>query len=1270
MISCETIDDILKCVLQFEQQGQLIKSSTAQNHIESLKFLLRFSRIHLKWKRLLFTQNISGIEKWLEEVERGILVHRGSMTADLLEEILSSLWKKIDQFKKYLGSEYFYHLHNFTDPDPAPEQIDEVIIELLDPVLENLKHLIGCCDPDLPVLTKEKIKELEIKLISLRNFLVEITGKDLETINDIMPRQGMLIKTLEDLLNQIKFLIQHAFSLSIMLWLQDKQYNTDRLILELLAKINHFEPELRMIYVQFLKASKTANPGTIGIDLQALVSVELFLCDLDVNQLPIDEYGSIIHSDAHHELAILLQQNLSFLRYFLMDPQVEQYIKLDEDPESFNSYLIQLEAMCSNGASLTQSILDGSKKDDMAAKGMNLMYSNLLEIVNHLKDKIRQIYLRVPKPSTSDFPRTPKLSFLNFFIQNLEQLLNHRADSIAYVKDEIDAVKTELACLSSFIGDTTTAKIPDEEHENVARRIIDVAYEAERVIDLISATTFPNWYYMLWISDVLEKIKLLSKDTTQVLCRKTCNISVLEMEMEKVSIQAPRPMAYTLVPEEEVVGFNDEVKNIIDLLIGNPKELDIVSIIGMPGLGKTTLAKKVYEHPSVTSHFHLRSWYCISQVYDRRDLLLSILGNCTEVNEQNQKMKEEDMAKVLYQSLKGRRYLIVLDDIWSTKPWNDIRISFPNDYNGSRILFTSRIALQAYPSTRAPNNLRLFSKEESWELLKKKVFQGQNCPPELYTIGKQIAENCKGVPLSVVVIAGILTRTEESEGSWRNILESLGKQVGDSRQCIDVLELSYRHLPDNLKPCFLYLGNFPEDKEIPAWKLIRLWIAEGLVQKTESESLEEVAQSYLKDLIARSLVIVAKNNCNGGVKSCRLHDLLHEFTVEKAKDEKVLQISKHLVNPELYRHCFYFKQNDLHGWMPDDAYARSMLWFPTEKANHSLTLADLSGLPFILKLLRVLDLERLRSGDRFISEIGLMVHLRYLAVRGRFNSVPSSIGNLWRLETLIVYGMEGEVYLPEILLKMAHLKHVCVNKRAALVCSNTFPPPELEPSGSSIQILCRPAFSQRYASIEKVIKSLKNLKKLKCIYLESWDSDKRCNRLPELDSLTELKSLNATYHGIVKLPYEFSFPSSLKKLTLSKFRFPWSEISKIGRLLPQLEALKLLFKAFEGTRWDVNEDDFRNLKFLKLESIDLVEWDVSSDAFPCLEQLVLEKCKKLKDIYSNFGELVTLRRIEVQWCSYSATKAMWEVQQQQQELCGDGLKLLIQPSNWNSAPAS
>ncbi|KAI5677284.1 hypothetical protein M9H77_08234 [Catharanthus roseus] len=1259
----EDIENVLCCLADIMKEEQL--NVTTKIQIEDLMMQLRHESIHVKWRSSdpCYSTGIpDSVQTWLQDVQNRLIEPKRheNMAPDLLEKTLSSLlqdftWRRHDIQKhgsNYLGGDFY--VRDFACKDL---QIDKLVMDWLDPLLSSLKYLVdNGRHPNFPLLPEKRGQELFQKLEFLKEFL------------EFPQLQVLLEKFLaEDLLIQLRFLIENAIYLSYRSSDQCGN-NIDKLFLDLLVKMDHVEAAIRMLYFRFFKTSKAKIPSNLGIDLEAMVSVDSLLGNLDLLLKGQVNSSSIIPLDAH-QFSSVLHQELSFLKIFLMDPNLKQYT--ESEPESFTSLLTQVEAIARKGASLTPPICDGEMKDDMA-KEMNLVHTKLLEIVNLLNLKIRQIYLRVLKPPTSsNFPRNPNLGFIEFFIDNLDELLNDRADSIAYVKNEIETVKTDVTLLWSFLRDTAKNQELDN---NIVRRVVDVAYEAERVVDLISASHFPRWYYILWLSDVIEKIKLLRKESTEQRSKMMSDVSVFKMEKDSIYT---RREVYDQTHEEEVVGFIDEAEEIINQLTSGPEELDIISIVGMPGLGKTTLAKKVYEHSSIARYFHVRSWYCISQVYERRDLFLSILGDVTEVTNKIQKMNEEDMAEALYRNLKGKRYLIVIDDIWSVEPWVDIHKSFPDDLKGSRVLFTSRnkkVALQAKPSTRDPHYLRLFSEEESWELLKKKVFQERNCPQELYAIGKQIAKNSKGLPLSVIVIAGILSRVEKSEDCWRRVSESLGKQVGDSRQCRNVLELSYQHLPNHLKPCFLYLGVFPEDREILAWKLIRLWIAEGLVQKTESECLEEVAEGYLKDLIARSLVLVAEEKCNGGIKSCRLHDLLHEFSIEKAKDERVLMRSEQLVKTEEYRHCFYIDQDDLHRWMPYDPYVRSVLFFPTKRKNHDnisrkLFQGDISVLPYVLKLLRVLDLECLTLGLLIPSEIGLLVHLRYLAVRGPMDHVPSSIGNLCRLETLNVIGTKGEVRLPEALFKMPHLKHVTVNKRAAFVLSSTSHPMK-SLRYSSIQQLSSPAFCHGDGTTEKVITSLKNLQKLKCLFLESWDNYKGCNKLPVLDSVSELESLNVTYHGIVKHPYKFSLPSKLKELTLSKFRFPWNEISKIGRLVPQLEVLKLLFKASEGPRWNVSYDEFPNLKFLKLESLDIVEWDVSCDAFPCLEQLVLERCKKLKEICSNFGELATLRRIEVQWCSYSATKAIWEIQEQQQELGGYGLKVLILPSNWDSAPAS
>ncbi|GER53701.1 disease resistance protein RGH3 [Striga asiatica] len=220
----------------------------------------------------------------------------------------------------------------------------------------------------------------------------------------------------------------------------------------------------------------------------------------------------------------------------------------------------------------------------------------------------------------------------------------------------------------------------------------------------------------------------------------------------------------------------------------------------------------------------------------------------------------EELGQNLYQSLYGQRYLIVMDDIWGTDAWDKVKRFFPVNNNGSKVLITTRpsnLALQL----DGPDYYQMpFMKVgESWNLLRRCVFQEQGCPLELEDIGKDIAKNCRGLPLSIVVIGGLLAKSEHTQEKWLHVLENLRSIVNleDDQSCFKILKLSYNQLPVHLKPCFLYMGMFPEDRRIHVPTLLKLWVDEGFVKPVAGKRLKTVAREvYLHDLVLRNLILV------------------------------------------------------------------------------------------------------------------------------------------------------------------------------------------------------------------------------------------------------------------------------------------------------------------------------------------------------------------------------------------------------------------------------
>nr|XP_027104442.1 putative late blight resistance protein homolog R1B-17 [Coffea arabica] len=362
--------------------------------------------------------------------------------------------------------------------------------------------------------------------------------------------------------------------------------------------------------------------------------------------------------------------------------------------------------------------------------------------------------------------------------------------------------------------------------------------------------------------------------------------SQVKSKTSGASYQVSSSSSIPTVDKAEVV-LQDVEQAMIDKLIKGLEQLDIISVVGVAGLGKTFLAQRVYRDPRVTSHFHIQAWCCISQTYCKRDLLLQILA-CIDQKTQFSEKDDYQLALELRQRLLKQKFLIVLDDVWDIKAWNALKSSFPEKNNGSRILLTSRLT----DIIGTPYHLRTLDESESYELLQKKlaVIREEGYSEEQNFLGWKIAKTCNGMPLSIAIISGILATLDQA--GWEEVAKmvSLTAMVGATEQCSSILELSYGHLPDHLKQCILYFGAFREDSEICVRRLTWLWIAEGFVQKSGSECPEKIAEGYIMALINRSLVMVGQRRCAGEVKTCRIHDLLHVFCVKIAKKQNFLQL--------------------------------------------------------------------------------------------------------------------------------------------------------------------------------------------------------------------------------------------------------------------------------------------------------------------------------------------------------------------------------------------
>ncbi|KAK6774287.1 hypothetical protein RDI58_029526 [Solanum bulbocastanum] len=912
---------------------------------------------------------------------------------------------------------------------------------------------------------------------------------------------------------------------------------------------------------------------------------------------------------------------------------------------------------------------------------------------------------------------TSAVCSLELFLRCNHPLLNNPQR-----KDQTLSLSKRIIALQEFLTDYEKIKHRHERLKLLEGKIKEKTYQVEDIVDSKLRKYFlaKNANYRRKAFSVLcrrlqvaiEEMEFIKKEVMKI---KGDKIST--SEFHKQVLLAGHILTSSPNVQQKPVGFQKDLEKIIDRLRGGPSELDIITVVGMAGIGKTTLAKRAYNDPSVVNWFDVRAWITVSQEYRERDILFDLFysvvpptnvinqesdkqaadqllgGQMTHSSKEIYERRNQETADQVKKSLKYKRFLIVLDDMWSTDAWDNVSRLFPDDNVGSRIILSSRlidVATYANPD-RQPHRLNFLNNDEGWELLRQKLFGKKGCPFELEEIGRSIAEKCQGLPLAIVVVAGHLSKMSKTTDCWNTVAESVGSVVNrEPGQCLDILALSYSHLPQHLKACFLYMGAFPEDFEIPVWKLIRLWVAEGFLNATGLTTVEEIAEECLEDLIDRSLVLAVKRS-NGKLKTCKLHDIMRDFCLEESKRQNFLHFLKKQSLDVLsegitalrrvsFNCSTIFSSYSFHPTDPTVSFSRSILGFNISQSP------IFSFIDF--KLLRVLDILDITSQyfPQFPSEIMQLVNLRYLAL-ATSSEFPPAVSQFWSLQTLILHVYSRDSTLPREIWRMPNLRHLHIKPSICLPSQTNE-----ERSGhnslvlNNLQTLTNITLADCKTDVFSSTPKLRKLGICETVeytypvqipwsdfpytcenlwpYCSDTISDLWSDCLRNLALLPQLEALKIVgLRPPVQVPklalHLNALPGNLKKLTLSFTYLPWESMASLCRL-PNLEVLKLKNYALTGPKWEQVEEGFSSLKLLLIEMSDIKHWSASNDHFPVLEHLVLKSCLRLDSIPHDLGDIPTLQIIELENSSQSAVLSAKEIQEEQQNIGNETLEVRME----------
>ncbi|XP_024028473.1 disease resistance protein RPM1 [Morus notabilis] len=874
-------------------------------------------------------------------------------------------------------------------------------------------------------------------------------------------------------------------------------------------------------------------------------------------------------------------------------------------------------------------------------------------------------------------------------IDMLVQLLLKRATLFRRVHGEVKSLKDELESIQCFLIEAEEKLEKGDVNDGVktwVKQVREEAYHIEDVMDEYLLRVAQRSHLHGFIG-LLHKtghfFKSFKSRNDVAFAIKSIKASLREIKdrgerygfnsLEKLGSSSSRALTSferydprlgsLFIGEDEFMDVYSTRDELVTRLVEGELSRTVISFVGEGGVGKTTLAKQVYDNEMVKGHFDCRAWFTVSQAYNPDVLLMTMKRYFCPTFECN--VGEIDMMKEvisqLRQCLQAKRYVFVFDDVWHTDFWGVMKYVLPNNDKGSRVIITTRndavVASCKDTVFDLVKKLQPWSQESSWELFLKKAFQFERdgcCPLELKQLSLEIVRQCQGLPLVIAAVAGLLSTKEKVLFEWKKIYEALCFNLEGNPQLSNIskiLSLSYYNLPYYLKYCLLYFGIFPRNHLVPDVRLYRYWIAEGFVKERREKTLEQVAEEYLNELIQRNLVQVWNMNFSGSDKLCRVHDLMHDMIFSKAGELGFCNAfigKKSSLTQRSRRLAVYSSSHVMEN--VEDYSARSIFVF-----NNELTTPFVEFTFEKFKLLKVLDFSNTPL-DCIPEGLGSLHHLRSLNLRNtKVRMLPKSICKLNNLETLDIVNTQISE-LPIEINKLRNLRHLLglCHDPARGYGIEAFQGQRLHRGIGHLEELQTLSNVQALHNEFCIVKELELLTQLRWLGISKLTEEmgrSLCTSIEKMNNLERLTICSTdTESEILDLHSISSPPHFLQRLNLMG---PLDEFPRWIVNLPYLSRLSLfssrlsdeplkylchlpnlsllwLCRAYNGEKLLFKESGFQKLKLLEVSELyRLNAVTIENGSLPLLEEVRIGSNPQLKEVPSGMQNLRSLKLLEI-----------------------------------------